>query len=173
MLANRGPFSKSSNSCKGFSTDGPDLSNVEAWHTFLITISCKRDHTSLTVTIYAYLDLASTKSSYSPNWRVQNMFGEYEIEVTRQFGEYEFFLMSNPVKAYNNFAESCTCKMQTNQSGCAKPKLKANNYEKYIFSDIQLLIYYIKKMFIINYNLNCIYVLRRFLKVNMDFFTEI
>ena len=46
--------------------------------------------------IYAFLDLASTKSSYSPNWRVQNLFGEYDIEVTRQFGEYEFFLMSNP-----------------------------------------------------------------------------
>ena len=41
--------------------------------------------------------MASTKSSYSPNWRVQNLFGEYDIEVTRQFGEYEFFLMSNPV----------------------------------------------------------------------------
>ena len=24
------------------------------------------------------------------------MFGEYELEVTRQFGEYEIFLMSNP-----------------------------------------------------------------------------
>ena len=46
--------------------------------------------------VYAYLDLASTKSRYSPSWRVQNLFGEYEIEVTRHFGEYEIFLMSNP-----------------------------------------------------------------------------
>ena len=40
--------------------------------------------------------MASIKSSYSPNWRVQNLFGEYEIKVTRKFGEYEIFLMSNP-----------------------------------------------------------------------------
>ena len=31
---------------------------------------------------YANLDLASTKSSHSPNWRVQNLFGEYDIKVT-------------------------------------------------------------------------------------------
>ena len=43
-----------------------------------------------------FLDLASTKSCYSPNWRVRNLFGEYEFEVTRHFGEYEFSLMSNP-----------------------------------------------------------------------------
>ena len=46
--------------------------------------------------ISAHFDLASTKSCHSPNWRVQNRFGEYEIEVTRRCGEYEFFLMSNP-----------------------------------------------------------------------------
>ena len=60
----------------------------------------KETSKSLNVTIlliYAYFDLASTKSCYLPNWRVQNLFGEYEIEVTRQFGEYEIFLMSNPV----------------------------------------------------------------------------
>ena len=44
----------------------------------------------------ACIDLASKKSSHSPNWRVQNQFGEYEIKVTRQVGEYEIFLMSNP-----------------------------------------------------------------------------
>ena len=49
------------------------------------------------LSISAHFDLASTKSSHSPNWRVQNRFGEYETEVTRHFGEYEIFLMSNPV----------------------------------------------------------------------------
>ena len=60
---------------------------------------------SLNVTIlltYAYLDLASTKSGYSPIWRVQNLFGEYG--VTRQFGEHEFFLMSNPVYHIHNLS---------------------------------------------------------------------
>ena len=47
--------------------------------------------------IDAFFDLASTKSCYSPNWRVRNLFGEYKIKVTRRFGEYEIFLMSNPV----------------------------------------------------------------------------
>ena len=59
----------------------------------------KKTLNSLKVTvllIYAFLNLASTKSCYSPNWRVRNMFGEYEFEVTRHFGEYEIFLMSNP-----------------------------------------------------------------------------
>ena len=46
--------------------------------------------------ISAHFDLASTTSSHSPNWPVQNRFGENEIEVTRHFGEYEFFLVSNP-----------------------------------------------------------------------------
>ena len=46
------------------------------------------------------MDFASTKSNYSPNWRVQNLFDEYEMEVTRQFDKYEFFLMSNPVIVY-------------------------------------------------------------------------
>ena len=41
------------------------------------------------------MDLASTKSGYSSKCRVQNLIGEYEIEVTRQYGEYEFFLVSN------------------------------------------------------------------------------
>ena len=73
---------------------------MEASHAFLIKTSCERNKNILLCKyfdIYGYLDLASTKSSYSPIWRVQNLFGEYEIEVTRQFGEYEFFLMSNPV----------------------------------------------------------------------------
>ena len=69
--------------------------------------SCKGDlkipKCNYFVDIYAYLDLASTKSSYSPSWRVQNLFGEYEIEVTRQFGEYEFFLMSNPDFEFSSF----------------------------------------------------------------------
>ena len=72
---------------------------LAAPHAFWIKTSCKSDSKNTKkffFVIYAYLVLASTKSSYSPIWRVQNLFGEYEIEVTRQFGEYEFFLMSNP-----------------------------------------------------------------------------
>ena len=58
----------------------------------------RASHTHMYILLYisAHFDLASTKSSHSPNWRVQNLFGECEIEVTRHFGEDEFFLMSNP-----------------------------------------------------------------------------
>ena len=66
---------RSSNSSSGFRTEGSDLSDiyVEASYVCLIKTRCKRDKKkSLNLTIliytslYAYLDLASTKSSYSP-----------------------------------------------------------------------------------------------------------
>ena len=51
-----------------------------------------------------FLDLASTKLCYSPNWRVRNLFGEYEIEDTRHFGEYKFSLMMNPVVSLTQYS---------------------------------------------------------------------
>ena len=65
----------------------------------------KETSKSLNVPIlfFAFFYLASTKSCYSPNWRVRNLFGEYEFEVTRHFGEYEFSLMSNPAFHYSYF----------------------------------------------------------------------
>ena len=64
--------------------------------------------------ISAHFDLASTKSSHLPNWRVPKRFGEYEIEVTRHFGEYDFFLMSNP--EYIIFEKSQQLELSANKT---------------------------------------------------------
>ena len=76
---------------------------MKALHAFLIKTSRKRDKKILKLNFFVIHDFLSIfgfgeyKINYSPIWRVQNLFGEYEIEVTRHIGEYEFFLMSNPV----------------------------------------------------------------------------
>ena len=53
--------------------------------------------------IYAHLDLACTKLSHSLKWRVQNLFSKNETKVTRQFGDYGFFLRANTAYLKSSF----------------------------------------------------------------------
>ena len=78
-----------------FSSDGLDLSNVKASHTFQIT-SCKRDLKTLNCNYLSIFGFGEYTIKLLAKLARTNLFGKYEIEVTRQFGEYEFFLISNP-----------------------------------------------------------------------------